>query len=440
MTDAQTSERVSTGLSGVVERARRDLTCQFNSLAHLIDEQALERAYRRIRKDAAEGVDGVTVEAYGRNLEANLGSLHERLKSMQYRHQPILRVQIPKENGKTRPLGISTVEDKVVQGALKEILEIVFEPVFLETSYGCRPTRSAHDAIRRLNGLAYRGEVNWILEADIVSFFDSVNRKMLVEMLQNRVLDGSLLRLVGKCLHVGVLDGEEYSEPGEGTTQGSILSPLFGNVYLHYVLDLWFEQEVRPRLRGKAHLIRYVDDFLITFEQQDDAEKVYAVLGQRTERFGLALHPDKTRLLAFRRPPGTQQSGKGPGTFDFLGFTCYWKRTRGGRWEVAFKTRRARLRRAIRVVYDYCRSNRHRPVKEQHASLRSRLQGHINYFGVNGNAACLIQFVKHCTHAWFKWLRRRSNKARALIWERFEDLLRDFPLPKPLIRVQIWGF
>ena len=440
MTDASTSENVSTGLSGVVERARRDSNYQFYSLAHLIDEPALERAYRRLRKDAAEGVDGVTVEAYGRNLKENLRSLYERLKSMKYRHQPILRVHIPKESGKTRPLGISTVEDKVVQGALKEILEVVFEPIFLECSHGFRPKRSAHDAIRQLNGLAYRGVVNWILEADIVSFFDSVIRKMLVEMLQKRVLDGSLLRLVGKCLHVGVLDGEEYSEPGEGTTQGSIISPLFGNVYLHYALDLWFEEEVRPRLKGEAHLIRYADDFLITFEDKEDAERVYAVLGQRMEKFGLTLHPDKTRLLPFRRPPGSQQFGKGPKTFDFLGFTCYWKRTRSGRWEVAFKTRRARLRRAIRRVYDFCRRNRHQPVKEQHASLKSRLQGHINYFGVNGNAACLIQFVKHSTHAWLKWLRRRSNRARGLIWERFEDLLRDFPLPKPLICVQIWGF
>lgn len=438
MADASTSERVSTGLSGVVERARRDSNYQFYSLAHLIDEQALERAYRRLRKDAAVGVDGVTVETYGQNLQENLKSLYERLKSMRYRHQPILRVHIPKAKGKTRPLGISAVEDKVVQGALKEILEAVFEPVFLETSYGFRPQRSAHDAIRKLNGVVYQGEVNWILEADMVSFFDSINRKMLVEMLQKRVLDGSLLRLVGKCLHVGVLDGAEFSEPDEGTAQGSIISPLFGNVYLHFVLDLWFEQDVRPRLKGKAHLIRYADDFLITFERQDDAEQVQVVLGQRMEQFGLTLHPDKTRLLPFGRPPEDQQSGKGPGTFDFLGFTCYWKRTRSGRWEMAFKTRSARLRRAIKVVYDYCRRNRHLSVREQHASLRSRLQGHINYFGVNGNADSLTAFVHHCTRAWFKWLRRRSQRAR-LNWERFKDLLRDFPLPRPRICVQIWG-
>lgn len=438
MTGASTSGKVLTGLSGVVERARRDSDYQFYSLAYLIDERALERAYRRLRKDAAVGVDGVTVEEYGRQLRENLKWLHERLKSMQYRHQPILRVHIPKEKGKTRPLGISAVEDKVVQGALKEVLEAVFEPTFLETSYGFRPKRSCHDAIRSLNRIAYQGDVNWVLEADIVSFFDSINRKMLVEMLHKRVLDGSLLRLVGKCLHVGVLDGEEFSEPGEGTAQGSIISPLFGNVYLHYVLDLWFEQDVRPRLKGKAHLVRYADDFLIAFERQDDAEQVQAVLGQRMEQFGLTLHPDKTRLLPFRRPPGTQQTGKGPSTFDFLGFTCYWKRTRSGRWEVAFRTRTARLRRAIRVVYDYCRRNRHLPVKEQHASLRSRLQGHINYFGVNGNAASLVAFVDHCTRAWYKWLRRRSQKAR-LEWERFKDLLRDFPLPEPKICVQIWG-
>jgi group II intron reverse transcriptase/maturase len=242
-----------------VERARREPEGRFHSLAHLIDVLALGRAYGRMRKDAAAGVDGMTKERYGQDLEVRLRDLHGRLRSKRYRHQPIRRVHIPKGQGKTRPIGISAFEDKLVQDALREILEAIYEQDFLDCSYGFRPGRSAHDAVRTLDRVVHRGEVNWILEADIVSFFDSVDRTALVEMLQTRIADGSLLRLIGKCLHVGVLDGEAYRRPDLGTAQGSVLSPILGNVYLHYALDLWFETEVKPRLRGRATLIRYCD-------------------------------------------------------------------------------------------------------------------------------------------------------------------------------------
>lgn len=438
MPGASTPKGVSPQLLEVMERAKADPNYQFFALAHLIDESSLERAFRRIRKGAAVGVDGVTVEKHAENLEDNLRDLHRRLKDKQYRHQPIRRVHIPKAPGKTRPIGISTVEDKVVQGALRELLEAVYEATFRDCSFGFRPGRSAHDALRALNREVYRGQVNWILEADIVSFFDSINRKMLQEMLQKRVLDGSIKRLVGKCLNVGVLDGEIFATPDEGTAQGSIVSPLFGNVYLHYVLDVWFESEIRPTLGGKAHLIRYADDFAIGFETQADAVRVKELLTQRFGEYGLALHPEKTRLFEFRRPAGSRADGKAPESFDFLGFTCYWRRTRKGRWEMTLKTRRARLSQAIGRIYDWCRDNRHRPIAEQHAALTRRLRGHINYFGVNGNGRSLTQVVFQATQAWFKWLCRRSQKTR-LTWKRFEDLLRDFPLPAPRICVQIWG-
>jgi len=260
MASASTLETMSPELSKVVERARSEPEGRLRALAHLIDAPALARAYRRMRKDAAVGVDGVTKEQYGQNLEGNLQGLHARLVSNKYRHQAIRRVHIPKAPGKTRPIGISAFEDKLVQDAVREVLQAVYEQDFMECSYGFRPRRSAHDAVRTLDRIVHRGEVRWILEADITSFFDSVDRKALSEMLQTRVADGSLLRLIGKCLHVGVLDGAEFSEPDTGTVQGSVLSPLLGNVYLHYVLDLWFEREVKPRLRGKATLIRYADD------------------------------------------------------------------------------------------------------------------------------------------------------------------------------------
>ena len=438
MSQASTWIGMSPELLKVAERAKREPDGQFHSLAHLLDESALYRAFCRQREDAAVGVDGVTKEDYEQHLADNLQGLQERLRTKRYRHQPIRRVHIPKDNGKTRPLGISAFQDKVVQDALREVLQAVYEQDFLDCSYGFRPGRSAHDAVRALHVAADRGELSWVLEADIVSFFDSIDRTALLGMLRERVADGSLLRLVSKCLHVGVLDGEDFSTPESGTAQGSILSPLLGNVYLHHVLDRWFHREVQPRLRGRACLIRYADDFVIGFEYREDAERVMAVLPRRLQRYGLTLHPDKTRLLDFRRPPAVQQDGKGPGTFDFLGFTLYWRRSRRGRWHLACKTRRARLRRAIQAVSSWCRRHRHEELEVQHAALRSRLQGHYNYFGVNGNLKCLACLLWHARRAWRKWLSRRSQRAR-LTWERFLEILREYPLPSPRVMVPIWG-
>jgi len=438
MSDASTSGSMSPQLLKVVERARSEPEGRFHSLAHLIDVPALERAYHRMRNDAAVGVDGVTKEQYGQNLEENLRDLHARMKAKRYRHQPILRVHIPKARGKTRPIGISAFEDKIVQDAVREVLEAVYEQDFLDCSYGFRPGRSAHDAVRTLNRLAHRGKANWILEADVVSFFDSLDRNKLKEMLEIRVPDGSLLRLIGKCLHVGVLEGVERSAPETGTVQGSVLSPLLGNVYLHYALDCWFESRVKPRLRGQATLIRYCDDFVIAFEYQDDAQRVMDVLPRRLGHFGLTLHPDKTRLLPFRRPPQGQTGGKGRAAFDFLGFTFYWARTRKGRWATFCKTRSASLRRFIQSVYDWCRRHRHLPVAAQHEALTRRIQGHFNYFAVNGNIRSLRYVTAAARRSWYKWLCRRSQRAR-LNWKRFADLLRDFPLPNPRILVSIWG-
>ena len=438
MADALTLGEMSPQLLKVVERAKREPEGRFNSLAHLIDVPALERAYRCSRKDAAVGVDGVTKEQYGQDLERNLRDLHERMKAKRYRHQPIRRVHIAKGQGKTRPIGVSAFEDKLVQDVIREVLEAIYEQDFLDCSYGFRPKRSPHDAIRTLDRIVHRGEVSWILEADVVSFFDSLDRKKLKEMLEIRVADGSLLRLIGKCLHVGVLDGVELSKSESGTAQGSVLSPLLGNIYLHIVLDLWFEQEVKPRLRGRATLIRYCDDFIIGFEQEEDARRVMDVLGKRLGRYGLTLHPDKTRLLPFRRPPADQKGGKGPATFDFLGFTLYWARSRKGRWGMSCKTRGASLRRAIQSVYDWCRRHRHLSIKDQHAALTKRIQGHFNYFGVSGNSRSLQIIIEQAERSWYKWLCRRSQRTR-FTWERFKDLLRDFPLPKPRITGRIWG-
>jgi group II intron reverse transcriptase/maturase len=420
------------------ERAQREPEGRFNSLAHLIDVPALERAYRRQRAGAAVGVDGITKAQYGQSVEANLQELYARLKAKRYRHQPIRRVHIPKGQGKTRPIGISAFEDKLVQDAVREVVEALYEQDFLECSYGFRPGRSAHDAVRTLKRMVDQGEVRWIVEADIVSFFDSLDRTALKKMLEVRVADGALLRLIGKCLHVGVLDGAMIVEPELGTAQGSVLSPLLGNIYLHYVLDRWFATEVKPRLQGKATLLRYCDDFIIGFAREDDARRVQAVLGKRLGRFGLTLHPDKTRLVPFWCPSQGQPRGHGPATFDFLGFTLYWRRTRTGHWRMGCKTRRASLRRATQAIYDWCRRHRHQPVEAQHAAICRRLRGHVNYFGVSGNFPSLLRLVEATKRAWYTWLCRRSQRKR-LNWERLTDLLRQMPLPRPRITVRIWG-
>jgi RNA-directed DNA polymerase len=431
------ADTMSPELLRVMERAK-DPQFVFLSLAHLVDEAALTRAFHRIRKDAAVGVDGITKEQYGQELESNIRNLHRGLRTMRWRHQPILRVHIPKEKGKSRPIGISALEDKVVQEALREVLEAIYEPIFHNCSYGFRKGRGAHDALRALNQVLYRGEGNWILELDVQSYFDSIVRRMLKEMLRERVVDGSLLRLIGKCLHVGVLDGEEYFEPGEGTVQGSVLSPVLGNIYLHHVLDVWFERDVTPRLRGRAHLVRYADDAVIAFEREDDARKVMEVITKRFEKYGLKLHPEKTRVVRYERPDRGTSVGKGPGTFDFLGFTHYWCRSRRGRWVPWVKTRKARLRRFITTVADWCRRHRHEEVKDQHAALTRRINGHFNYFGVNGNAPSLRHVARACEAVWHKWLNRRSQNAR-MIWDRFASLLQEYPLPKACIRVQLWS-
>lgn len=435
MSEARTSEGMSPELLKVADRAKRNPQERLLALARLIDVPALSRAFSRIRRNASVGVDGVTVDEYLQSQEENIRNLHGRMKAGKYRHQPIRRVNIPKENGKTRPIGVSTVEDKVVQGAIREVLEAVYEQEFLECSYGFRPKRRAHEAMQAIDWQITRGGARYILEADIVSFFDSLDRTKLMEMLRERVADESMMRLVGKCLRAGVLDGEEYSEPERGTAQGSALSPMLGNIYLHNVLDVWFERIIKPSLTGRSALVRYADDFVICFESKQDAVRVGKALRERMAEYGLMLHPEKTRLLAFRPPPNG--GAKGNTSFDFLGFTVHWHRTRTGRWRVAYKTRRARLQRAIKALAEWCQRQRHLSVKQQHATLTRKLKGHYGYFGVNGNIRSLKQLKHRAEDIWQKWLERRSQRARN--WKWFKAILKCFPLPEPRIVVKIWS-
>jgi len=423
----------------IAELARRSPQMGFTSLAYLMDIDWLEAAFHRTRKDGAPGVDGQTWTEYAKNLEQNLQSLLDRAKSGTYRAPPVRRVYIPKAGSatETRPIGIPTLEDKVLQRAVVMLLEPIYEQDFDAGSYGFRPQRSAHDALEDLWKRTMDSGGGWILEVDIRKFFDTLDHAHLREFLQIRVRDGVLKRLIGKWLKAGVMEGGNLSYPDAGSPQGGVISPLLANVYLHYVLDVWFRQEVQPRLMGKAHLIRYADDFVILFTHEEDARRVQEVLPKRFGRYGLTLHPEKTRLVPFRRPPQRatgKKGGGGPcsGTFDLLGFTHYWGRSRRGFWIVMRQTATKRLSRAVQSIAQWCRRNRHRPVCEQHALLSQKVRGHYAYYGITNNGRALRGFLETVKRCWRKWLDRR-NRQHEMIWDRFNRLLKRYPLPPPRI-------
>jgi len=402
----------------------------FSTLAHHIDLDWMREAYRRTRKDGAAGVDGMTAAEYAQNLEDNLRDLLERFKSGSYHAPPVRRVHIPKGDGtKTRPIGIPSFEDKVLQRAVSMVLEPVYEQDFLDCSYGFRPGRSAHQALQAIrDGLMKMGG-GWILEIDIQGFFDALDRGHLRGFLDQRVRDGVLRRTINKWLKAGVQESGCMTHPETGSPQGGVISPLLSNIYLHEVMDAWFEREVKPRLSGRAFMVRYADDLVVCFSSEADARRVAAVVPKRFARYGLALHPEKTRLVRFTRP-SPRKRGRGPGTFDLLGFTHFWGRSRKGYWVIWRRTAKSRMSRSLRAINQWCRDVRHWPVKEQHRILSQKLRGHFGYYGITGNAKSLADY-SHWVHGiWRKWLDRRSHRAR-MTWERFERLRERYPLPPP---------
>lgn len=418
--------------------ARQHPQTALNTLAHHIDVEWLREAYRRTRKDGARGVDGQSAQQYAEKLEDNLRSLLERAKSGAYRAPPVRRVHIPKGNGKeTRPLGIPTFEDKVLQRAVAMVLEAIYEQDFLDCSYGFRPGRSAHQALDALHTHATHMAGGWILEIDFRKYFDSLDHSQLQEVLRRRVRDGVIVRLIGKWLNAGVLEDGALSYPESGTPQGGVVSPLLANIFLHEVLDVWFEKEVRPRLRGRAHLIRYADDAVMLFQSEEDARRVMGVLPKRCAKYGLTLHPDKTRLVPFKRPDRAHRSddeGDGgdakPGSFDFLGFTILWERSLAGKWVVRERTAKDRFRRALQRVAQWCKQHRHAPVEEQREALNRKLQGHYSYYRRIGNSSRLWVFLRRVEENWRRWLSRRSQKAY-LTWKAMMRLLARYPLTTP---------
>jgi RNA-directed DNA polymerase len=429
---------VSTRQQRLAELARQAPQLGFTTLNHHLDLPWLLEAYQRTRKDGAAGVDGQTAADYEADVLGNLQRLMDRAKSGTYWAPPVRRVHIPKGVGttETRPLGIPTFEDKVLQRAVVMALEAIYEQDFYPCSYGFRPGRSAHQALRDLWQQTMRAGGGWVVDVDIRKFFDTLDHAQLRSLLRRRVRDGVLLRLIDKWLSAGVLEDGCLSHPEAGTPQGGVISPLLANVYLHYVLDDWFEREVKPRLKGRAFLIRYADDFVIGFTDEADARRVLEVLPKRFGKYGLTLHPDKTRLVPFVRPE--QRSDREPppeerpGTFTFLGFTHFWGKSRKGANVVKQRTAASRLRRAIGSIADWCRRNSHRPVAEQHRGLSRKLIGHYGYYGVTGNADALVELYNRVTELWRRWLSRRSWAGR-LSWDRFKGLLGQFWPPGPRV-------
>lgn len=391
-------------------------------------------AYRLTRKDGAPGIDGVTAADYEVNLEANLLDLLDRIKSGRYRAPPVRRAYIPKADGTQRPLGIPTFEDKVAQRAVTMVLEEIYEQDFLPCSYGFRPGRSAHQALRMLQNVLWAKRLYWVLDIDIRKYFDTIAHSHLRVFLDQRVTDGVIRRMIDKWLKAGVIEDGLLHHATAGSPQGGVISPCLSNIYLHYVLDEWFENTVQPRLRGRGILVRFADDFVMAFERCDDAKRVLAVLGKRLERYGLTLHPDKTRFVDFRdkRPEGECHPDADGTSFDFLGFTHVWGKSRRGRSMVRQVTAKSRYARALAAVTEWCRNNRHLPILEQYAHLVVMMRGHYAYYGIAGNSRRLRWYARQVVRIWKTWLSRRGRHGNVL-WSRLTELLKRHPLPPPRI-------
>jgi len=431
---------VSTKQNRIAEIARKYQDKSLVSLHHHMDMDWMQEAFKRIKPKTSPGVDGQTLAMYEENLEHNLQDLLERAKSGRYVAPPVKRVYIPKGDGREqRPIGIPTVEDRILQRAVLQALEPVFETDFFDFSYGFRPRKSQHDAVDYLWKQIYQQKISWVIDIDIRKFFDMMDHQHLRLFLKQRVQDGVITRLIGKWLKAGVLEGGTISFNDEGSPQGGVISPLLSNIYLNEVLDKWFAKEIMPLLKGRAIIIRFADDGVLWFENKEDAERVFKVLPKRFAKFGLQLHPDKTKLICFSKPPkgNDKDSGK-RSTFNFLGFTFFWGKSRKGYWVVKRKTAKDRLQRSVSRINVWCKHNCHESLTFQCKMLNSKLRGHYYYYGVTGNSRSLNSFYRQVACRWKKWLSRRSN--RKLTWYRFSLLTTvNFVLATPKIYHSVYA-
>lgn len=418
-----------TFLRGIANKAKADRRHRFRDLYRCLNAELLLHCWGDLNKDAASGVDGVTAAAYAEHLHANIEALVERLRSKRYHAKLVRRHYIPKENGKQRPLGIPAVEDKLVQSACAKLMTAIYEGDFLESSYGYRPGRGAGDAVKDLTFDLQYGCYGYLVEADVKGFFDHLDHDRLLAMLSVRIDDRAFLGLIRKWLKAGILEPEGHIlHPEAGTPQGGLVSPVLANVYLHYVLDLWFEKLVKPRCQGEAMLCRYADDWVCAFRYREDAQAFYRVMPKRLKKFNLEVAPEKTRLLRFSRfHPSMKRR------FTFLGFEFFWKEDRQGTPRVMRRTARKKLQGACRRIKEWIKLHRHLPVRAFFRGLNSRLRGHYNYYGVRGNSHSLYRFFAWAKECAFKWLNRRGGKRRSYTWARFAQVLDLVPIARPRI-------
>jgi group II intron reverse transcriptase/maturase len=417
-----------TSLQGIAKKAERQKGHRFRNLYGMLDEDFLTWCWRDIRKAAASGVDQVSAQEYEQHLDANIHGLVERLKQKRYRAKLVRRHYIPKGDGTQRPLGIPAVEDKLLQRAVARLLEAIYEQDFLRCSYGYRPHVGALEAVDTLTIKLPFGRYAWVVEADIKKFFDTIDHDWMVRMLAERIDDGALLRLIRKWLKAGVLDTDgTVLHPVTGPPQGGTVSPVLANVFLHYVLDLWFEKVVKQHCRGEACLLRYADDFVCAFEDQADAERFYSVLGQRLEKFGLELSGAKTRIIPFSRHRQARKT-----SFEFLGFEFRWGKDRKGRDHLKRRTARKKLRASLKRFAVWCKGNRHHRLPVLFQRLNAKLRGYYNYYGVHGNAASLKEFFNKAIRMLLKWLNRRSQR-HSYTWQGYTAVLERCKVARPRI-------
>jgi group II intron reverse transcriptase/maturase len=434
-------EMMETKLARIAEMAKADPKLRFTSIGHFINEEALVESHMAMVKGKATGVDGVTKEMYERNLEPNIAGLVERLKRKSYKPQPARRTYIPKDEKSMRPLGIPAYEDKLVQHALKRILEAIYEQDFLDFSYGFRPGRGVHNALRKLTRIIEWGKINYIVDADIKGFFNHVDHEWMMKFLALRIGDPNIQRLVRRMLKAGIEEDGNVEPTEEGTPQGSVVSPVLANIYLHDALDLWFEAVVKKQCRGQAEIVRFADDFVCCFQYKDDAERFYKALVQRLAKFNLSVAEEKTKIIEFGRYAEENRKKRGmgkPDTFDFLGFTHYCSKSRKGKFRVKRKTSAKKFRQKAKAMKAWIRANRHLDQETFIKTIRAKLRGHYRYYGITDNARKIKSFYLITRNLIFKWLNRRSQR-KSMTWDKFTDVVKFFNLPQPRIYVNIYN-
>lgn len=432
-------EKTETRLQHIAKVTQDKPNYEFTTLVHLLNEEYLENCFAELKRNKASGVDGVSIEEYGKNLRESLQNLIERMKTMSYRPQPVRRLYIPKENGKERAIGIPAVEDKIVQMGIAKILEAIFEPNFIKDSYGFRKKRSCHNALERVNDEILFKKVNYVIEADIEGFFDNVSHKWIVEFLKHRIGDKRLIRLIVRFLKSGIIEEGKYYETDEGTPQGGILSPVLSNIYLHYVLDLWIEKKIKREMQGYVSIIRYADDFIILAQNKSEGEKILKELHGRMNKFDLNLSEEKTQMIEFGRF-AEERSGKKPKTFDFLGFTHYCDKTREGKFKVGRKTSKKKYKQKMKNLTEWIRKVKNsQSIAEIWKTVNLKLKGHYLYYGISGNSMMIEEYYRHVKRIVFKWINRRSQRV-SWNWQDYDKYLTKFPLLKPKLHVSFYAY